>query len=397
MKILVLNSGSSSIKFKLFDMTNNENLISGLIEQIGSPNSRSKLKVESTGETFTDDRQLPTHKEGIEVMNELMKKSRLLSDISELYAVGHRVVQGAEKFTKATFIDDKVLKDIEDLCPLAPLHNPAHIIGIKEIMSSAPKVPNVAVFDTIFHQSMPKTSYLYPLPLEYYEKFKVRRYGFHGTSHEYVSKEAAKFMGIEYDKFNAITLHLGNGSSISAIKNGKCLDTSMGLTPLEGLMMGTRCGDIDPAILPYLSHMAGLNIDELDNIMNKKSGLLAISGTNDMREIEDMLGKDEKADLAYDMFVHRIKKYVGAYYAIIGKIDAIIFTAGIGENSNLLRQRVCCELAHFGLTLNKEVNDVRSSDIRYIDTPDAKIRTLVVPTNEELAIALQTQDVIHTL
>ena len=283
---------------------------------------------------------------------------------------------------------------IEELCPLAPLHNPANLSGIKSCISAA-KTPNVAVFDTTFHQSMPREAFMYALPYEFYEKNKVRRYGAHGTSHWYVSRTAAEFLGIPYEKFNAITLHLGNGSSITAIKNGKCVDTSMGMTPLEGLMMGTRCGSIDPAIIPYMERTAGYGAQEMDSIMNKKSGLLGVCGTNDLRKVEELMASgDEKAKLAYDMLVYQIVKIVGAYYAVLGKIDAIIFTGGIGENADILRQRVCERLAHFGIAIDKAENATRKKINRDLSTKEATIKTLIIPTNEELAIAELTAEVL---
>lgn len=398
MKILVINSGSSSIKFKLYDMQNKIAICKGLIEQIGSKNSHAKLTVLKTGENFERSGEIENHGAGIDIMNELLFVSHTLKSLDEIDGVGHRVVQGADLFDDAVLIDEKVMKTIEELIPLAPLHNPAHLAGMKETLKVRPDIPNVAVFDTVFHQTMPKSSYMYPLPLEFYEKYKIRRYGAHGTSHNFVARQGAKILGIDFDKFSCITLHLGSGASVAAIKDGKCIDTSMGLTPLEGLMMGTRCGNIDPAIVPFLMKNANLSGEEIDTIMNKKSGLLAISGTNDMREIETKMDAgDENAKLAFDMFVLRIKKYIGAYIAILGEINAIIFTAGIGENDARIREAVCSGLEIFGIRMDKNKNSVPLGEPRWVGLPETKVRIIIVPTDEELAIAEDTVRVIENL
>ncbi|CAM2877125.1 acetate kinase [Campylobacter hyointestinalis] len=398
MKILVINSGSSSIKFKLYDMQNKIAICKGLIEQIGSKNSHAKLTVLKTGQIFERSGEIENHGAGIDIMNELLFVSHTLKSLDEIDGVGHRVVQGADLFDDAVLIDEKVMKTIEELIPLAPLHNPAHLAGMKETLKVRPDIPNVAVFDTVFHQTMPKSSYMYPLPLEFYEKYKIRRYGAHGTSHNFVARQGAKILGIDFDKFSCITLHLGSGASVAAIKDGKCIDTSMGLTPLEGLMMGTRCGNIDPAIVPFLMKNANLSGEEIDTIMNKKSGLLAISGSNDMREIEaKMDAGDENAKLAFDMFVLRIKKYIGAYIAILGEINAIIFTAGIGENDARIREAVCSGLEIFGIRMDKNKNSVPLGEPRRVGLPETKVRIIIVPTDEELAIAEDTVRVIENL
>lgn len=394
MKILVLNLGSSSIKFKLFEMDDKSVIASGLVEKIGEKSSYAKLKVEKNKEIFESTNAIKDHAQGLEVMEELFKKSGIMSDFEELGGIGHRIVHGGNRYFKPTLVTEKVIQDIEDIIPLAPLHNPAHAIGIRSIMKKAPNVKNVVVFDTAFHQTMPKSSYMYALPYEYCEKYKIRKYGAHGTSHEYVSKAGAKFMGIDINNFNCITLHLGNGASASVIKGGQCFDTSMGLTPLEGLMMGTRCGDIDPAILPYLKRVANIEVEEMDTIMNKKSGLYGICGTNDMRDVEEKMKTDEKTKLAFDMFCYRIKKYVGAYYAALGRVDAIIFTAGIGENDDLVREAVCENMQSLGIAIDKEKNSIRSGEIRDISTKDAKVRTLIVPTDEEFVIASATLELV---
>jgi len=389
MKILVLNSGSSSIKFKLFD--GDTCVAGGLVEKIGEPSSYAKVKVEADGKVYDTHEQIVNHERGLEIVMDLFKQSGVLTSLEGLDGVGHRVVQGASVFKGSVLLDESSVKAIEDLIPLAPLHNPAHVAGMRSVMRLAPKVPNVAVFDTSFHQTMPEFVYRYALPKEFLTKYKVRRYGAHGTSHAYVSRKAAEVLGIALDKFNCITMHLGNGASVSAVKGGKCFDTSMGLTPLEGLMMGTRCGEIDPAVLPYMQREAGIDAIEMDTIMNKKSGLFAICGTNDMREVESkMEAGDADAKLAFDMFCYRIKKYLGAYYAALGHVDAVVFTAGIGENDNLVRAAVCENMTELGIELNLAENDIRRGEPRIISTPASRVKVLVVPTEEELAIAQET-------
>ncbi|MBZ7985758.1 acetate kinase [Campylobacter sp. Cr9] len=383
-KVLVLNAGSSSLKFQLF--FNEDSVASGLVEQIGESNSRAKIKFD--GKELEHLGGINNHEDGLKVVRDLFAKSGLLTDFSELAAVGHRVVHGGDKFIKATLVDDNCLKTLDELVKLAPLHNPANISGIKTIISLAPSVKNVAVFDTAFHQTMPEIAYRYAIANKYYEEDGVRRYGFHGTSHEYVTREAEKFLGVQ--NIDAITAHLGNGASISAIKGGKCVDTSMGLTPLEGLMMGTRCGDIDAGALFYLAYNKGLSVAELDKICNKQSGLLGICGANDMREIEEnMQNGDEKAKLAFDMFCYRIAKYIGSYLAVT-PAKALIFTAGIGENDDLMRAAVCKQLAHLGFSIDEEKNAKREKVARNIAKADSKYPILVIPTNEELSIAKQT-------
>lgn len=392
MKVLVINSGSSSIKFQLFNMDNEEVLASGVVEEIATSNS--KFKFEANGKEIKEARAIQNHEEGMTLINNFIKESGIVNSLNELDGIGHRVVHGGEKFIKSCIITDEVIKEIEDLCALAPLHNPAHLAGIRSAMANSKDVKHVAVFDTAFHQSMPKEAYLYATPYEYYEKYNVRRYGFHGTSHKYVSEAGAKFLGKDLQEFNAITLHIGNGASACAIKNGKCIDTSMGLSPLEGLIMGTRSGDVDATVLACVADKENKNTAELFTILNKKSGLLGICGTNDMRDVEDgMLNGDERKKLAFDMFCYRITKYVGSYWAAIGKkLDAIIFTAGIGENSDLVRKAVCDNLSHFGIKINYDINAKREKIIRKISTDDSSVDVLIVPTNEELAIA---KDVVN--
>jgi len=398
MKILVLNSGSSSIKFQLFNADKNKSLVSGIIEQIGERQSHAKIKFNNKeGKSCELEKNIaiPNHKSGLEIMNSLLIESKIIKDLCELDGIGHRVVHGGEKFSKPTIINEKVIQQIEKLIPLAPLHNPANLDGIKSSIEHCPNVPQVAVFDTSFHSSIPKHAYMYALPYETYTKDGVRRYGFHGTSHHFVAKEAAKYLGIDIGKLNAITLHLGNGASMSAVKNGKSIDTSMGLTPLEGLIMGTRCGDIDPAIIFYLSRVESLNIDEIDNILNKQSGLKGICGNNDMREIGEMIKQgDDKAKLAFDMFCYRIKKYIGSYSAVLGRVDCLVFTGGIGENDIEARKNSCINLENLGISLDLEANNQRANKIIEVSKKNSKIKVLVIPTNEELEIALQVKSLI---
>lgn len=393
MKILVLNSGSSSIKFQLFNAKTNDSLVSGIIEQIGEKISHAKIKFE--GGELEKRIPIPNHKIGLEIMNSLLIESKIIQDLCEVDGIGHRVVHGGEEFSKPTIINKDVIAQIEKLIPLAPLHNPANLEGIKSSIEHCPDVPQVAVFDTAFHASIPPHAYMYALPYETYKKDGVRRYGFHGTSHHFVAKEAAKYLDIDIDKINAITLHLGNGASMSAVKNGKSIDTSMGLTPLEGLMMGTRCGDIDPAIIFYLARVEGLSIDELDNMLNKKSGLKGICGNNDMREVGEMAEEgDKKAKLALEMFNYRIKKYIGSYSAVLGRVDCLVFTGGIGENDIKVRENSCSDLENLGISLDLKKNNQKAKEIIEISKKDSKVKILVIPTNEELEIALQVKSLI---
>ena len=392
MKILVLNSGSSSIKFQLFAMDTKTSLASGLVEQIGSNSSRAILK--ANGEIYEIKRFIKDHHDGLEAMNELFVTSHTLHDLSELDGIGHRIVHGGESFFSSMIVDESVIKKIEEISPLAPLHNPGHLAGIKNAMKESKNVPHVVVFDTVFHQSMPEYAYRYALPYDVCKTHHIRKYGFHGTSHRYVCKQAAKILGIEFDKFNAISLHLGNGASACAVQNGKSIDTSMGLSPLEGLIMGTRSGDMDPAVVIYLLNIGVLKWNEIDNFLNKKSGLFGICGSSDMRDVVAKMENDERARLAFDMFCYRVKKYIGSYYAVLGRVDALIFTGGIGENAPNTRQKICDELKHLGIHINHDLNfqDLRGE--RCIDGDDAKIKTLIIPTNEELEIAIETARVI---
>ena len=392
MRILVLNSGSSSIKFQLFEMQTKTSLASGLVEQIGSSSSRAVLK--ANGEIYEIKRFIKDHHDGLEAMNELFTTSHTLHDLSELDGIGHRIVHGGESFFSSMIVDESVIKKIEEISPLAPLHNPGHLAGIKNAMKESKNVPHVVVFDTVFHQSMPEYAYRYALPYDVCKTHHIRKYGFHGTSHRYVCKQAAKMLGIEFDKFNAISLHLGNGASACAVQNGKSIDTSMGLSPLEGLIMGTRSGDMDPAVVIYLLNIGVLKWNEIDNFLNKKSGLFGICGSSDMREVVAKMQNDERAKLAFEMFCYRVKKYIGSYYAILGRVDALIFTGGIGENAPNTRQKICDDLKHLGIHINHELNFSDKRGERCIDEDGAKIKTLIIPTNEELEIAIETARVI---
>ncbi len=399
MKILVLNSGSSSIKFQLFDMRGLEVLASGLIEQIGEKEGHARLKrlPGSAGEQVLEEKRvIGNHRDGLQVMGRLLRQSGALADIATLDGIGHRVVHGGEHFSAPVRIDHRVVAAIESLIPLAPLHNPANLVGIREAMAHAPGVPQVAVFDTAFHQRMAPRAYLYALPYDLYEKHHVRRYGFHGTSHQYVARAAARYLNRPLDELNMITLHLGNGASATAIRRGIGIDTSMGLTPLEGLVMGTRCGDIDPAILFYLARETGMGIDELDALLNRRSGLRGICGDNDMRTIIGRAEKgDERARLALEMFCRRLKKYIGAYLALLGGADCIVFTGGIGEHAPLVRELACEGLGGLGIVLDAEKNRKGGEGIFSIGRSDGRTRLLVVPTDEEREIARQTRKIIE--
>ncbi len=393
MKILVLNSGSSSIKFQLFEMTERRSIASGIIENIGDGTAKAKIYSDqgATQETAV----IRNHQEGMAVIERLLNQSGVLQDIGSLDAVGHRVVHGGETFREPVIIDDEVISAINDLIPLAPLHNPANLEGIITVLQKAPQTVQVAVFDTAFHQNMPPSSYLYALPYELYEKYRVRRYGFHGTSHYFVAKKAAECLDRPLEQLRIITLHLGNGSSAAAIKYGVCIDTSMGMTPLEGLVMGTRSGDVDPGVLFYLARQMNLSIDEIDTLLNKESGLKGICGVNDMRTIMQLADKgDERALLALEIFCYRIKKYIGAYSASLGGADAVVFTGGIGENSAFIRAKVCEGLEYMGIEIASE--ECRRQDgIVTLHSRDSRVNVLAIPTDEELEIALQTQQLLQ--
>jgi acetate kinase len=379
-------------------MTARTVLASGVLEQIGEAESRlihHTRNAQGQMDAIEKTAAVADHQAGFELIGTVLGESGALRDISELSGIGHRVVHGGEKFTQPTLINKKVIDTIRQLIPLAPLHNPANLLGIEVVMQSAPRVPQVAVFDTAFHQSIPEHAFRYAIPQNLYEKHHVRRYGFHGTSHHYVAKQAARIIARPLNSLNLISLHLGNGASATAVKEGKSIDTSMGMTPLEGLIMGTRSGDIDPAIVFYLERQTGLGRDEVESVLNKESGLKGICDVNDMREIETLAqAGNSQAQLALEMFCYRIQKYIGAYHAVLGRLDALIFTAGIGENSTFIRAGVCQGLAHLGIEVDPEKNDRKSKKAFEIQKHGSSVRVLVIPTNEELEIAEQTVEVV---
>ncbi|MDL0102690.1 acetate kinase [Campylobacter felis] len=391
MRILVLNSGSSSIKFKLFD--NKIVLASGLVEKIGNNQSKIELKNAKTGTKMRRDTHIGNHEKGLQLVEELFNESGILKDLSELDGCGHRIVHGGKNLTEHCLVNDFVLEEIDRVSTIAPLHNPAHLAGIKTMLKAAPKVPNATIFDTAFHKSMPDYAYMYALPYDYYTEYNIRKYGFHGTSHSYVSSRAAALMNKE--KINAISAHLGNGASVCAIENGKSIDTSMGFTPLEGLMMGTRCGDIDPATLPFIAKAKNLNADELDTMMNKQSGLYGVCGYNDFRDVvSEIQNGNNLAHLALDMYCYRLAKYIGSYFAILPHTDALIFTAGVGENASLVRQKTCERLKHLGFELDDSLNESDKEGEREISKANSKVKIFVIPTDEELEIAKITEELI---
>ena len=391
MNILVINCGSSSLKYQLINSETEGVLAKGLCERIGIDGMLTYQP--EGGEKEKSEIAMPTHTEAINAVLAALtnEKSGVIKSLSEVGAVGHRVVHGGEKFTSSCLINDESMKAIEECNDLAPLHNPANLIGIRACQELMPGVPMVAVFDTAFHQTMPDVAYTYGIPYEYYEKYKVRRYGFHGTSHSYVSKRTAEIVGKPYDQMKIIVCHLGNGASISAVNCGKSVDTSMGLTPLEGLVMGTRSGDLDPAIIDFVGKKEGLSLDEMNEVLNKKSGMLGISGvSSDGRDLEAAAETGNKrAQLALDVFDYRVIKYIGAYAAAMNGVDAIAFTAGIGENNIKMRKDVCSSLTYLGVKLDEEKNNVRGEE-RIISADDSKVHVLLVPNNVELAIARET-------
>ncbi|MEG2171755.1 MAG: acetate kinase [Desulfovibrionaceae bacterium] len=400
MKVLVINAGSSSCKYQLFNMDDKSVLCSGVVERIGESMGKLSHKIApgtDQEEKIVVEKPFATHTEGMEDVIALLLDSKkgVIKDKSEIYAIGHRVLHGGESITDPVKIDAHVKTIIRECFPLGPLHNPANLMGIEVAEKLFPSVPNVGVFDTEFGMGMAPEAYMYALPYALYEELKIRRYGFHGTSHKYIAKKTAEYLGKPLGQLNSITLHLGNGSSMSAVKNGKCADTSMGLTPLEGLVMGTRCGSIDPAIVPFIMERKGLSPEEADTLMNKKSGLLGICGLNDMRDVHSHRENgDKKAQLAFDMLTRGIKKTLGAYFFLLGRVDAIVFTAGIGENDEFCRAAVCKDLEPFGIILDQQENDTRRSGARTISTPASRIPVLIIPTNEELQIAEATLEVL---
>ena len=398
MKILVINAGSSSLKYQLYDMTDESVLAKGLVERIGMDSSILTHKPAGK-EEVTEVSDILEHTTAMrKVLEKLVDKTHgVLNSIDEIDAVGHRVVHGGEAFKSSALITGEVKSEIRRLFDLAPLHNPPSMMGISAAEANLPNVPHTVVFDTAFHQTMPEKAYLYAIPKVLYKKHKVRRYGFHGTSHAYVSKTAAEFLQRPIEDLKIITCHIGNGASLTAVKDGVSVDTSMGMTPLEGLIMGTRSGDLDPAIVPYVMNKEELTMNEVNSMLNKHSGLLAISGSSsDMRDITDgwEAGKPNET-LAFEMYEYRLRKYIGAYAAAMNGVDVIVFTAGVGENSAIVREAVCQNLTYLGVEIDKELNKVRSGDPRRISTPNSKVEVLVVPTNEELMIARDTLRIVQ--
>jgi len=397
MKVLVINCGSSSLKYQILDMTNEELLCKGLVERIGMDGS--VITHEKTGmDKVKTEVPMKDHKDAIAQVLAAVQNAEngVVASMDEIGAVGHRVVHAGEKFAESVLITEAVIKALEECIELAPLHNPPNLLGIAACQQLMPTTPMVAVFDTAFHQTMPAESYIYALPYEYYTKYGVRRYGFHGTSHRYVSARAAEMLGKDLKDLKIITCHLGNGSSLAAVKDGKCFDTTMGFTPLEGLAMGTRCGDIDPAIVTFIGEKEGLSYAEVNNVVNKKSGVLGISGvSSDFRDIESAAKEgNERAQLALDVFTHKVKAYIGAYMAEMNGCDAIVFTAGVGENGIGNRAAICEGLENLGIVLDAEKNNVRGKDT-VISADDSKVKILLIPTNEELMIARDTYEIVN--
>ncbi|PKN75116.1 MAG: acetate kinase [Candidatus Cloacimonetes bacterium HGW-Cloacimonetes-2] len=395
MNILVLNCGSSSIKYQFINMEGQNVLAEGIAERIGEDISLFTYK----SEKYTKKKReiaIPNHETGLQLIIDSLQDpvNGVIPDLSYIAAVGHRLVHAGEHYSDAVVVTDHVVEVMRECISLAPLHNPANIKGIEAVLHDMPNVPQCGVFDTAFHQTMPPQAYLYPLPMDLYNEHKIRRYGFHGTSHKYVSHKAAEFLGKDINDLKIISAHMGNGASITAIKDGKSIDTSMGLTPLEGLVMGTRCGDIDPAIPIHLQQTLGLSVDEVNGILNKKSGMLGLSQlSNDMREIEDqiLIHHNPKAILAHDVYCYRVKKYIGSYFAVLNGLDVLIFTGGVGERMPIMRAQVCKDLEALGIVINEEENARFTDEIQVLSTPESKVTVLKVPTNEELMIALETK------
>ena len=400
MKILVLNCGSSSIKYKLFDVDHGRVMASGLAEKIGEPGSVLNHRCTATdGEEkkVVLEGHIADHHQGLQQVVDLLldPQKGVVGDRSEITAIGHRVVHGGDRFHAPTLVDDDVIADIEACIPLAPLHNPANLMGIQVARKLFPGAPQVVVFDTAFHQTLPPEAYLYALPLALCDRYKIRRYGFHGTSHAFVAEEAAAFLERPLAELNLITLHLGNGASMAAVAGGRSIDTTMGLTPLAGLVMGTRSGDVDPSVLVFLAQHEKMSAEALDALLNHKSGLQGLCGVNDMREVIDKIeAGDRKAETALAVFAYRIKQYIGAYTACLGRVDALVFTAGIGENSPLVRERACQGLEGLGIRIDSRRNTRRAEGVQEISTADSRVKVLVIPTNEELRIAQETKKAV---
>jgi len=387
-KIMAINAGSSSLKFQLIHMPKEEVLAKGLIERIGLNDSVFTLEVNDNKDKQVED--IPDHELAVKKLLQGLKSSGVIESINEIEAVGHRVVHGGEKFSDSVKITDEVIEVIEEVTELAPLHNPANLTGIRAFREILPDVPMVGVFDTAFHQTMPQSSYLYSLPYSYYKNYGIRKYGFHGTSHKYVSQRASELLGIPYDQLRLITCHLGNGASIAAVRGGESIDTSMGFTPLAGVTMGTRSGNIDPALIPYIMEKTGKSAEEVMNVLNKESGMLALSGfSSDLRDIEEQVDSNERAELALDVFADRIHKYLGSYAAKMSGVDAIIFTAGVGENSDLIREKVLNGLEFMGVYWDPALNKVRGKE-QFINYPHSPVKVIVIPTDEEVMIARDT-------
>ena len=400
MKVLVINCGSSSLKYQLIDMEGEKVLCKGLCERIGIEGSVITHKV--GGKKWEEFIPFPTHTEAFAAVVKMMTsgEGKVIDHMSDVSAIGHRVVHGGEKIKESCLVTEDLIKTIEELAPLAPLHNPAGVLGLRAAQEVfGQDVPNVAVFDTAFHSTMPAKAYMYALPYECYEKYGIRRYGFHGTSHRYVSKTAAQYLGKDPSELKIVTCHLGNGSSIAAVDGGKVLDTSMGMTPLAGLIMGTRCGDLDPSIPGFLMNTAGMTADEVDSLMNKKSGFLGVSGiSSDNRDVTEAAeAGNERAHLANEMLSYQIKKYIGGYAAAMGGLDCVVFCGGIGENGPELRSSVCSGLDFLGIKVNEEQNKIRGLDINDITGEDSRVKVLVICTNEELMIARDTQEIVSAL
>ena len=400
MIVLVINTGSSSIKYQLFDMETEKVLAKGLVEQIGEERGALRHDVIDGPDhvrTLAKETPVKDHHQGLNLIVDLLshKEHGVIKDKREIGAVGHRVVHGGETFHRTTIIDARVIQAIKDNIPLAPLHNPTNLLGIEVSREVFPHCPQVAVFDTAFHQTIAKPAYLFAVPYELYAKHGVRKYGFHGTSHAYVAEAAAGFLDADTGKLNIITVHLGNGASMAAIKGGKCIDTSMGMTPLGGLVMGSRCGDLDPALPFFLAANLNMSLDQIDSMLNRDSGLKGLCGSNDMRAVVEMMGKgDEKAETALQVYCLRIKKYIGSYLAALGSLDCIVFTAGVGENSPYIREQSCAGLQNLGIEINPEANNASSQEARVISSAASPVKVLVIPTNEELKIARETVGVL---